>query len=970
MKAKTIDRLVGAFVFVWALVLYSLTVAPTTSFWDAGEFIAIANRLEVSHPPGAPVYMLLGRIVSMFVPASYVALSINLISVVASAVTVLLTHLIIVRLIRRWRGNPASWSSADRVVTLGGGVIGALTFAATDSFWFNAVEAEVYALSMLFTALVVWLIMKWSEHIGLQNRAVGTKEGHLFGLAADRYLILIAYLFGIATGIHLLNLLAIFFIGLIIYFAKFDRPELDTQDYVKGIILTGLASAGVFLVIYPGVIQGLPTVAGNVGSPAFVFAVLILAVVGAIYYTQKHQMRWANIAALCIAMVFIGYSSYSLIFIRSAADPPIDENDPETAESIISYLKREQYGATPLLRGTTFDNQTGQIDQEETEWFPRRHSSRPRHLQKYAQYDSDWEFFWQYQVGHMYLRYFAWQFIGKAKDVQDSGWITGWSAAETQNYTYETPSGAASKNAYFGIPLIIGLFGLIYHFSRDWKRALSVGVLFLITGLGIIVYLNQTPFQPRERDYSYVASFFAFSLWIGIGASGLIELAYDAVYERLKNAKISHTSGAIMGAALFLAVPGWMTVENYDDHDRSGRYIARDYAYNMLQSVEEDAVIFTNGDNDTFPLWYLQEVEGIRRDVRVVNLSLLNTSWYIKQLKNQRARQSAPLPMSFSDEQIESIRPRQWKPQSISLPVPRKKMRTQFAEYMPDSSSQANLQSPMNWKLRGRQYSQDMRVLYVADQAALDIIATNAQQGWERPIYFAITTSPGGQLDLQNYFHLEGMAYRILPIRHNNPRGRIVSDVLREHLKKFRFGNLDDPNVYYDHTIRRMVDNYRNIFAQLGEELASEGRNEEAREVLDRIMEEVPLATISGNPSTLAMLARAYDTAGDSAQVSELMKAAEPTVLRELRTARNRQQRDRAARYVQMVQFNYIESGDYEAASDFTHRIAEVLNDSSFGQSPAELRKLYEQASGGQALPRGPQSRQDEPSPPGTLQAP
>jgi hypothetical protein len=968
MKAKTIDRIAGAFVFIWALVLYCLTVAPTTSFWDPGEFIAIANRLEVSHPPGSPVYMLLGRIASMFVPASYVALSVNLISVLASAVTVLLTHLIIVRLIRHWRGHPSNWSPADRIVGLGGGMIGALTFAATDSFWFNAVEAEVYALSMLFTALVVWLIMKWSEQIRRQDESYGTKEGHAFGLAADRYLVLIAYLFGLATGIHLLNLLAVFYIGLIIYFTRFDRPELEVGDYVKGIVLTGLASAGVFLMIYPGMIQGLPTLGGNVGSPVIFLILLVLGVIGAIYYTQKHRMRWANIAALSIAMILIGYSCYALIFIRSAADPPIDENDPETSESIVSYLKREQYGSTPLLRGNTYSNELGRIDQEETTWFPRRHSSQPRHAQEYAKYDSDWEFFWQYQVGHMYLRYFAWQFIGKAKDVQDSGWITGWSSVETENYVYETPSADASRNAYFGIPFILGLFGLIYHFSRDWKRALSIAVLFLVAGLGIIVYLNQTPFQPRERDYSYVASFFAFSLWIGIGASGLIELAYDAVYERLESIRPSRTSAAIMGAVLFLAVPGWMTVENYDDHDRSGRYIARDYAYNMLQSLEENAIIFTNGDNDTFPLWYLQEVEGVRQDVRVVNLSLLNTSWYIKQLKNQWSRASAPLPMSFSDDQVEDIQPRQWKPQTITLPVPTNKLRKQLAVYMPDSTEQAQLESPMSWKLEGRQYSQDMQVLYVADLAALDILATNAREGWERPVYFAITTSPGGQLDLQNYFHLEGMAYRVLPIRHNNPRGRIVSDVLLDHLSKFRFTNLDDPDVYYDHTIRRMVDNYRNIFAQLGEQLAAEGRDEEAREVLDRIMEEVPLTTIAGNPSSLATLARAYDAAGDTTRVSELMQAAEPGVLRELRRARNRQQRDQAARFVQMVQFNYIESGNYEAASDFTHRIAEVLNDSSFRQSPAELRELYEQATGDQALPEGPGGAL--PTQPDTLQAP
>ncbi|MCY3615817.1 MAG: DUF2723 domain-containing protein, partial [Bacteroidetes bacterium] len=402
MKSKGADLFVSIGVFAYALVLYLLTVAPTASFWDAGEFIAIAHGLQVSHPPGAPFYMLVGRLFSMFVPTDLIALSVNLVSVFSSAFTILLTYWIIVRLLQEFsparhegNGGPLSATFLQRF----GGVVGACTFAVTDSFWFNAVEAEVYAMSMLFTALVVWLIMKWSE---LAREELANSRDRL-GLGANRILVLVAYLFGLAIGVHLLSLLALFFIALIFFFVEYDRKEWDVQGQPgwksrkrwQAILLTLVVASIGFLVIYPGIIQKLPGFAGQVGQPLIVLLLVVIGVVGAVWITHTRQKQTANLVAVCLLMVLIGYSSYAVIFIRSAADPPIDENDPETPEAIVSYLEREQYGKTPIFTGLSYNSATGGFDEDKL--FPRRYSPAPQHINVYQRYSSDMEFFWRYQ---------------------------------------------------------------------------------------------------------------------------------------------------------------------------------------------------------------------------------------------------------------------------------------------------------------------------------------------------------------------------------------------------------------------------------------------------------------------------------------------------------------------------------------------------------------------------------------------
>jgi hypothetical protein len=706
-------------------------------------------------------------------------------------------------------------------------------------------------------------------------------------------------------------------------------------------VLTGVISAIAFFAIYPGIIIGLPSLAGQSGAPLFTMLVIIAAVTYGVYYTHSRRMPAANIAMMCLAAVLIGYSSYALIFIRSQAEPPIDLMDPDTDEAFVSYLKREQYGSTPLIRGVTYDNQTGRVNpQGEETLFPRRYSSSPQHWRVYDRYDSDLSFFLDYQIGHMYMRYFLWNFAGRASDVQDAPAITGLPVIDPapSDDAYQTPSEDASHNVYFALPLLLGLLGAFFHFSYDWRRAFSVFILFFVTGIGIIIYLNQTPMQPRERDYSYVASFFAFSLWVGIGAAGLIQLAYESLQDRLRGASL-HGSALGVAALLFLAVPVWMIGQNYDDHDRSGNYVARDYAHNMLESLAPNAILFTNGDNDTYPLWYLQNVENVRPDVRVVNLSLLNTSWYTEQLKEEQALESAPLPIGMSDDRIRDLTPIRWQPRTVQLPVDTEQF-TEPPEVFAALDDTSRLQSPMSWQLEGRPFGQDFNLLQAADQVAYNILRTNAENGWERPVYFAITVAPDGQLNLQNYFQLEGLTFRVVPIQHNQQMGRVVPEISPERLDRFRFTNLNDPDVYFNENTRRMLDAYRNIFSHTAERLAAKGHANEGQELLDRLMAAMPFSTVSGDARSRILMARAYEAVGDSTQVVDLMQNTEPLVLSDLRTANTQRSFSFALQYAGMVRSMYQQAGARESLSGFDNQLEIVLAQAPY-QLPDDARAAF-----------------------------
>ncbi|MDX1637246.1 MAG: DUF2723 domain-containing protein [Balneolaceae bacterium] len=875
---KSTNRILALFVFVASLTLYVITMAPTASFWDAGEFIAVAHGLQVNHPPGAPFYSLLGRMFSMFMPTSYVAVSINFISALASALTVMLLYLIIIRLVREWQNDPDAMSPIDKIGMFGGAMLGAFTFAVTDTFWFNAVEAEVYALSMFFTAAVVWMALKWSEHHEEQY--------------SERWLILIAYMFGLALGVHLLNLLALFFVALIVFFKKREVTLIS-------LAATGVVAVVSFLVIYPFTVQMLPSILDNVTrasygliGPIFFMIVILGSLSYGIYFTHTRGYRIANLVLISYAMILIGYSSYSVIFIRSIADPPIDENDPETVDAFISYLEREQYGDTPLLTGYTYDNAQGRINQQEEVFFPRRYS--PQHLQQYSQYSSDLDFFIDYQLNHMYVRYFNWNFIGRESDIQDTGWQAGFSESPYE----DNPA----HNSYFYIPFLLGLFGMIFHFQKDWKRALSVLVLFIMTGLAIIVFLNQTPMQPRERDYAYVGSFFAFSIWIGMGGIGIIELVKDYL---TSNKLLSYG----MLGLLFFAAPIWMGYQNFDDHDRSERYVAPDYAWNLLQSVAPNSILFTNGDNDTFPLWYLQEVEGVRTDVRIVCLSLLNTDWYIKQLRSQWSHESAPLPISLTDEEIDQITQSLTlhEPDTVEIPVNKELLKSAFSDdntyketigVKPDTALSLfregvdfgipvdSLDNTVSWYYEGRSAGRDQqgnRRFYtqVQDKVILDILETNR---WLRPVYFANTVSPSSQMNLHDYFRFEGKAFRVVPKKHEGAGsyGWLDPEIHSKRLRTFRFREWNNPDAYFDENIRRMLGNYRYSITQLADSYRKLGQPDSAAKWLRWGEEKIPFHYVGDNINSLVLYAYAYARNGALEDATELAEKGKEEIIEDL----------------------------------------------------------------------------------------
>lgn len=930
MSQRALHRSVALLIFGAALLLYGTTVAPTVAFWDAGEFIASAHTLQVNHPPGAPLYLLIGHIASLLVPPEHVALAVNLVSVLCSALTVTLTHLIIVALVRRWQAadeEATNW--VQDLPALGGGAVGALTLAGMDSFWFNAVEAEVYALAAFLTALVCWLVLRWDARVN--ETTFQKRRGTWAALSAHRYLVLIAFLFGLAIGVHLLSLLAFFFVGVVVYGTAVEREAWSPRKrWIMHAVAGGVIGTS-FLLVYPGIVKGVPYLIDATGAPLLVVLGLGAAIGSALYVTVQRRWPRAHLATLGVAAVLVGYSVYALVPIRSATDPPIDIGDPETTESLVSYLNRAQYGSTPLFSGRTFDNETGRVSRQgETSLFPRRHSLKPKHWRVYKQYESDWSFFWEYQVGHMYVRYLLWNVAGKASDTQNAPAWTGVppldDATQTVNDALRTPSEQKSRNSYYLLPLLLGLFGAVYHFSRDERRALAVLALFLATGLGIVLYLNQTPMQPRPRDYSFVGNFFAAALWIGVGAAGTLEAVRHGLQRIAVGKAALQAAVGVVLTVLLACVPGQVLSENYADHDRSGRQVARDVAYNMLTSVAEDSILFTYGDNDTYPLWYLQNVEGVRPDVRVVNLSLLGTPWYAKQLK-EPALDSAPVPMSFSDERIEQLDYRPWSAKEMRLPVQKSDLLSHQPALKTAITEEHPLEQPMSWRLQGRTVGKQ-RALSRTDQVVYDILRTNAEQGWKRPVYFAVTTPPSARLDLAPYLQLEGLAQRMVPIRHEAPGGRVVPGLTEAPFRDFQLTNLDDPAVYYGETARNTVGNYYRIWpAYAARSLAEQGYTARAQELLNRFTDEVPFDIIPADSSSRLQVARAYRAAGASNRAKAVARSTEPLVLDDLRRVTDKRQIARALQHAGSIRSLYRNAGAQAALAQFDRELTPLLDD-------------------------------------------
>ena len=799
-----INRLIALAVFLLTFIVYFDTMAPTVSYWDCGEFIAVSHTLGVPHPPGSPFFLLLGRIFSMIPFNEDVAFRVNIISPLVSALAVMLLYLSIVKVVTHWRGKVNS--SMDSLIVFGGGVSGALAFAFTDSHWFNAVEAEVYAFSTFFTAIVVWLILLWNEK--------ADKKGH------ERYLLIIAYMIGLATGLHLLNLLAIPFITLIVYFRKY---KVEWKSFGINVLITAV----IFFVIHNGIIKGLPKMAASflgVWGTTFLigsaFALMIWAVLN-----KQHLI---SIVATSMVLVLIGYSTYSLIFIRSNQDPTIDENDPETVEAMISYLEREQYGSV----GQFPRRFKGLPQMYEVVGPPANngdYSSRQKSQYRKTNVSKQWDFFWNYQIKKMYNRYFLWQFAGRGP-ANESG---------------VTPMGANSREdgvdwSQFGMPLafLIGLLGMFYHGSKDQRMSFSVMSLFLLTGYAIILYLNQDDPQPRERDYSYVGSFFAFSIWIGVGVSAIGEF----IEKKIANIDLRKRMLSITLLLIIIFMPGVMMSVNYHSHDRSGNYVAWDYSYNILQSVGPNGILFTNGDNDTFPLWYLQEVENIRKDVAVVNLSLLNTPWYIKQWKEARSADTKFI--NLSDNQVDAITSRlqRWEEKKVQVPV---------------QNDPKNEEGFIEWNLKPTFAGQALRV---QDIMILRIIK---DANWKVPIYFAVTVSQSNRIGLDSYLDMQGLTFQLKshktkPVDQDMMYKNLMTQIgpndwstefdvsrfndegegdyvnwSRDYKPGYMFRNLGNDKIYYNDQIIRLLQNYRSAYMQLAVTYYMDYQKEQRKKVPD-----------------------------------------------------------------------------------------------------------------------------------------
>jgi tetratricopeptide (TPR) repeat protein len=730
MDLKKLHCGIAVFLLLFSFIIYFASMAPTLSFWDCGEFIATSVIMGVPHPPGTPLYLLIGHMFSL-IPFGDIGARVNLISPIVSALAVMLLYLTAVKLIRLYRGKEENL--VDALIIYGGSAVGALTFAFTHSHWFNAVEAEVYASSIFLTAIVIYLIMVWAER---------ADDPH-----SDRLLLIIAYIIGLAIGVHLENLLTIPVIALVIYFRKF---KFSWSTFFATVGLSIVA----FMTIYLGIIKWLP-------ATAHLSVVLPLLIVGAIvlgcYYAIKARNRITSLIMITLLLLVIGNSTSAYIFIRSSHNPPIDENNPDTVERFLSYINREQYGDIPM--------------------FTRRWNNDPN-------YTSESDYFWRYQINYMYNRYFLWNFVGMEGDFQGAG---------------------VKFSEFYALPLILGLWGVAHHALKDRRRALVVLALFFMTGLAIVIYVNQDNPQPRERDYSYVGSFYAFAIWIAIGAEGV--LSWLSGLKQKANAR-----GLVLGglALLLLALPINMVAKSFPGQNRRGNYVAWDYSRNMLETCAPNAVMFTNGDNDTFPLWYLQEVMGVRKDVRIVNLSLLNTGWYILQLKHQDPK----VPITFSDDYInryldqhdsEALRSRYWPKND-----PRKQTVVRVDGLDGKGGFDWDIPATMHVPT-GANDSGEPNFLRVQDIMIIDIIRAAK---WKRPVYFAVTVSSSNMLNLRDHLTMEGLAFRVNP-----ETGREVDPELMRYnlLEKYRnhYRNLDNPNIHYDDNVYRLLQNYRSAYLQL-----------------------------------------------------------------------------------------------------------------------------------------------------------
>ena len=970
---KKWNLILGWFAFLIAFITYSLTVEPTVSFWDAGEYILTSSKLQVGHPPGAPFFQMMGAFFSIFATdPTQIGLMINMMSATASAFTILFMFWSIVLLIKQVVKNNNASSKGQNAAILGAAFVGSLSFAFTDSFWFNAVETEVYAMATLIMAVLFYLGLRWGND--------------MFTPRGNKWLILISFVVGLSFGVHFMGLLTIPAIGLIYYFKNYKTIT------VKNFVLANLAGIAVLLFVFkllaPNILRyfsaleiffvnsvGLPFNSGSI----IAFVLLVGFIIFGIRYTRKKNYVNLNTALLCITFVVVGFSSWLMLPIRANANVTVNENNPSSARELLAYYNLEQYPKTHLFYGPQFTDQYAGLDENQpyvddkpkyekdktigkyvvvndfkngSQNYNSKHASLlPRmwsseHAENYMIYSGfldfsiktdyqmqndlrsvindfknsvangevDYEdyhsflkkygryidiekpsiikniyYLFDYQIGYMYWRYFMWNFTGRQDDIQGKmdlhgNWISGFDSLDEyflgisqDNLPVDVINNKA-RNTYYFLPLLLGLIGLFFLFNRDKKLFWTMLVFFLFTGIAIQVYTNVRPFEPRERDYSLVGSFYVFALWIGFGVF--------AIYEKLSSFSKTSLLAPIVSLVCLVAVPGILISQNWDDHDRSKRETAHAMAIQYLESCDPNAIIFTIGDNDTFPLWYAQEIEGVRRDVRVVCTSLFNVDWYIDQMK-RKAYESAPIPSSLTHEQYkygtrDYIIKEVVTQDTLSLNqflgfITSDDARTKYKHVLQqqgyDTSGQRNQDLNANYLptenvripvdkatvlrngiVKAKDSSLivpyiDIKIkgaaLYKNRLMMLDIIANN---NWERPIYF--TGGAFGDEDyiwMKDYLQLDGLVYKLVPIKtpveKNNPfdMGRIDTDKMYDMVTSWDWGNNGDPKMYHDVETRKNSLTYRGNLARLIEALIQEDKLEKAEEVADLAMAKMPV---------------------------------------------------------------------------------------------------------------------------------
>jgi hypothetical protein len=914
------NNITGWIIFFVSTTVYLLTLEPTVSFWDCGEFILSAFKLQVGHPPGAPLFLMMSRIATLFAggDTSKVAVTVNIFSAICSGLVIMILFWTITHLMRKVYISDKALESKNIPLILASGIIGSLVYTFSDTFWFSAVEGELYSVSSLITGLVFWGMLKWEDEADKPY--------------AGRWIILVAYLMGLGIGIHRLNLLILPVAVFVFYFRKF---EVTTRGVVKTLLV---AIVLLWIMVYV-IMPGIPKAAGwfellfvnGMGLPfnsgLYFYLVLIIAglVIG-IRYSLKKQKLILNYVLTSLAVIFIGYSSYSMILIRSSARPPMNQNDPSDVFSFVYYINMEQYGTSPKLYGNYYSAPYTEVKQVIAGYnqvngryepyfrpeykyskkfetiFPRMYSPEPDHESAYKywgkvvgkKYTVDGQagkksvvcptfgenlrYFFRYQVGFMYLRYFMWNFAGRQNDIQGNGnpmhgnWISGIKFIDEARLGNldKIPADLKAnraRNTYFFLPLLIGLAGMFWHYKNHRNGFWLVVIFFFMTGLAIILFLNQYPNQPRERDYAYAGSFYAFAIWIGMG--------FVLLYETIRKITGEKISFAVSFLVVFFGVPILMGSQNWDDHDRSGRYTARDIGENYLKSVAPNAILFTYGDNDSFPVWYAQEVEGVRTDVRVSNLSYIQAGWYIEMMR-QKAYESDPLPFSLTpDKYIEGKRNQLPVDNRIEKPVEINQVvdfaaiddkkaqiditgNGDFVNYLPANKFlidvdprevisngtvkeyfKDSLLSPIIWN-----YTESDA--FKGDLAIMDILATNK---WKRPVYISTTVPSTQYKGLEKFFVQEGLAYRIEPVKTGTPEpgefGMIDPKVMYDNLmNKFTWGNAADPSVYLDENNRRMFNNFRRMFGNLGKALVESGDTARAIEVAHRGLGIVPVSKL------------------------------------------------------------------------------------------------------------------------------